>query len=94
MIYSGLNTVIQFICAIYVTIVFDSTLFRRFWAPDYYLILQKQIKSFKLPLTKNLNQWLTDQIKYRNTIFQEHSRKRGTIFSLCSPDCSRLHRCV
>lgn len=80
MIYSSLNSVIQFICAIYVTIVFDSTLFRRFWAPDYYLILQKQIRSFNLPITKDLNQWLTNKIKYRNSIFQEHSRKRGTIF--------------
>ncbi len=80
MIYSNLSSTLQFVGALYVTIVFDSILFRRFWAPNYYTILQKHIKSYNLPVTKELNDWMTNHIKEKNHIFQENSRKRGAIF--------------
>lgn len=80
MMYSCINTILQFLAAIYVTIVFDNILFRRFWAPNYYSIIQKQIKSYNLPITGDIKVWMTSQIEGKNLVFQENSRKRGTIF--------------
>lgn len=80
MTFSSLNSVLQLICAVYVTIVFDNILFRRFWTQDYYDILQNKLKSYKLPISIGLYSRLTEQIKLKNTIFEDKIRRRGGIF--------------
>lgn len=77
--FSSLSTLVQFLGAIYVTIVFDNILFRRFWSPDYYTLLYAELQHFDLPQTSDIKKWL-NSIKDKNHIFQEHSRKRGAIF--------------
>lgn len=81
--FSSLSTLVQFLGAIYVTIVFDNILFRRFWSPDYYTLLYEELRNFDLPHTSDIEKWL-NSIKDKNHIFQEHSRKRGAIFLYAS----------
>jgi len=81
--FSPLATIVQFLGAIYVTIVFDNVLFRRFWSPDFYTLLDMQLKRYDLPRTTQISNWL-ESVKQQNRQFQENSRKRGTIFLYAS----------
>lgn len=83
MIFSSLNTYIQFVGAIYVTIVFDNIMFRRFWSPDFYATFKQNIERFKLPVTNDLRNWMSSEIETKGYSITGSCRKRGYVMLVC-----------
>lgn len=74
---SDLNTIIQFLAAIYLTITIDSIMFRRFWTPDLYKIIEDKLNEYSFALSSPLKKDLLDSIKSNAHIVDSNARKRG-----------------
>lgn len=74
-----LNTFVQFMAAIYLTLTIDSLLFKRYWSPAYYDIVNKQLGFYKFKSNQHLEQKLQDTIKDREEMITITARKRGAI---------------
>ena len=69
-----LNSFVQFMAAIYLTLTIDSLLFKRYWSPAYYEMVTTKFKS-----TQHLEQKLQDSIKNMEDVITVTARKRGAI---------------
>lgn len=79
---SELNTIVQFFSALYVTITIDSLMFKRFWTPDIYHVINGKLKEYQFALSTPAKDDLMEVIKgYANNI-DEQSRRRGGYFLL------------
>lgn len=74
---SDLNTIIQFLAAIYLTITIDSIMFRRFWTPNLYSIIEDKLNEYSFALSSPLKKELLDSIKSNAHIVDSNARKRG-----------------
>lgn len=74
-----LNTFVQFMAAIYLTLTIDSLLFKRYWSPAYYDMVTKQLGYYKFKSNQHLEQKLQDTIKDREKVITTTARKRGVI---------------
>lgn len=79
---SDLNTIVQFLAAIYVTITIDNLMFKRFWTPDIYLIVESELSHFDFALSTPKRRSLLDSIKRKANTIDSQSRKRGAYFVL------------
>ena len=77
---NDLNTLVQFFSALYVTITIDSLMFKRFWTPDLYGIVQSNLNRFKFALSTPSNEKLLKQIKGYASQIDSQSRRRGGYF--------------
>ena len=75
-----LNSFVQFMAAIYLTLTIDSLLFKRYWSPAYYDMVTKQLSLYKFKSNQHLDQKLQDTIKDWEEVITTTARKRGAIF--------------
>jgi len=75
-----LNSFVQFMAAIYLTLTIDSLLFKRYWSPAYYDMVTNQLSLYKFKSNQHLDQQLQDTIKSREEVITGTARKRGAIF--------------
>lgn len=79
-----LNTIVQFLSAIYLTITIDSLMFKRFWTPNLYGIVSEELKKYDFALSSPVRQQLLSVIKGYGNEVDEKSRRRGSYFlALC-----------
>jgi len=74
-----LNSFVQFMAAIYLTLTIDSLLFKRYWSPAYYEMVTKQLEQYKFKSTQHLEQKLQDSIKDMEDVITTTARKRGAV---------------
>ncbi len=77
-----LNSFVQFMAAIYLTLTIDSLLFKRYWSPAYYEMVTKQLSLYKFKSNQHLDQKLQDTIKERENVITTTARKRGVVLLL------------
>lgn len=79
-----LNTIVQFFSALYVTITIDSLMFKRFWTPDIYHVIDKKLKEYQFALSTPAKDNLMGVIKgYANNIDNQSRRRGGYFLLLC-----------
>lgn len=74
---SELNTFIQFFAAIYLTITIDNLVFKRFWTPDLYSLVERKLKEFQFALSTPLNMQLMGKIRDFAVLIDRRARRRG-----------------
>lgn len=74
-----LNSFVQFMAAIYLTLTIDSLLFKRYWSPAYYDMVTKQLELYKFKSNQHLDQKLQDTIRDREGVITTTARKRGAV---------------
>lgn len=74
-----LNSFVQFLAAIYLTLTIDSLLFKRYWSPAYYDMVTKQLSLYKFKSNQHLDQKLQETIRERENVITTTARKRGAI---------------
>ena len=79
-----LGIFIQFLAAIYVTISWDNLMFHRFWSPDYYTLVNRQLSVISKEFSSNKLGQLRNQIKEKEGFLESKSRKRGVFMLLLS----------
>lgn len=77
-----LNTIVQFLAALYVTITIDNIVIRRFWTPDLYMIVKKTLTKFDFALSSPAQEGLLASIQASAAIVEKQSRLRGAYFLL------------
>lgn len=77
-----LNTFIQYLAALYFTICIDGALFRRFWSPDYYQLVQDNVSQYKFQQSQTLKDKLNRAIKEHADKIENHSLRRGVFMLL------------
>lgn len=75
-----LNTIVQFLAALYVTITIDNIVIRRFWTPDLYMIIKKTLSKFDFALSSPAQESLLMSIQGSAAIVEKQSRLRGAYF--------------
>ncbi len=76
MIFISLNTLIQLISAIYITIAFDDILFHRFWAPNIFKTTKTVLNKYHLN-NRILKDRFYKNINSRFQLLESISRRRG-----------------
>ena len=79
---NDLNTLVQFLSAIYLTITIDNLMFNRFWTADLYSLTEKSLYEFDFCLSSPKKKALLDVIKSRAVITEQIARRRGGYFLL------------
>ena len=79
-----LGILIQFLAAIYVTISWDNLMFHRFWSPDYYALVNRQLSVISKEFSSNKLEQLRNQIQKKECFLESKSRKRGVFMLLIS----------
>lgn len=77
-----INDFVGFMGAIYFTITADNLLFKRFWTPNLYAIIEQSLNRFNFALSTPLKQELMSVVKANSQITDSESRYRGG-FLLC-----------
>lgn len=75
-----LNTIVQFLAALYVTITIDNLVIRRFWTPDLYKIVKSTLSKFDFALSSPAQDGLLASIQGSAAIVEKQSRLRGAYF--------------
>lgn len=77
-----LNTIVQFLSTIYVTITIDNLMFKRFWTSDLYNFVEKTLNNFDFALSTPKRNDLLTTIKRAANEIEYQSRIRGAYFLL------------
>lgn len=75
-----LNTLVQFLAALYVTITIDNLVIHRFWTPDLYAIVRKTLSKFDFALSSPAQDGLLTTVQSSAAIVEKQSRLRGVYF--------------
>ena len=76
-IYGNLNTLIQLIAAIYITIALDDVLFNRFWTPNIYKTTISILKKYNLVQPTVYETKFKRDLELRFRTLESITRKRG-----------------
>lgn len=79
---NDLNTLVQFLSAIYLTITIDNLMFKRFWTADLYSMTEKSLSGFDFCLSSPKKKALLSAIKSRAVTTEQIARRRGGYFLL------------
>lgn len=75
-----LNTLVQFLSAMYVTITIDNLMFKRFWTADLYELTSKMLDNFDFAISTPKRNSLLEVIKKVSMNNEEIARIRGGFF--------------
>lgn len=77
---NDLNTLVQFLSAIYLTITIDNLMFNRFWTADLYAMTEKALCKFDFCLSSPKKDALLSVIKSVSVTTDKIARRRGGYF--------------
>lgn len=79
-----MSELVGFIGAIYFTITVDNLLFKRFWTPDFYKLIEMSLKRFDFALSTPLKESLMSSVREKSRSVEFRARYRGAfLLSIC-----------